>query len=205
MKQLLFGVVGFLLIVVAHGQIKPKYTNHYTLAWSKGSVIFNTGDTLHCDLRYHQSISNGTLQVMEGETIITLNANEVTTFSFFDEGKSKMRKFSTLLVSGKEHEHQNVFVERLYDDQQFSILNHKTVDVPYDYMNYSRFISKPVPLSKKYILDVKTGVLWPLSKENVLRLLEKKRTEISSFINQHHIKFKRVSDYIDIFQYHSSL
>lgn len=205
MKQLLLLVVTLLPVWVANAQIKLNHSKHYTLAWSQGRVIFNTGDTLLCELRYHQPISNGTLQVMEGETIITLSANEVKTFSFYDDDKGKMRKFSTMPISGKEHEGQNVFVERLYDDQQFSIINHKTVGVPYEYMNYSRFISKPVPLSKKYILDQKTGVLWPLSKVNVFRLLEKRRSEISLFISQHHIKFKKVSDYIDIFQYHSSL
>jgi hypothetical protein len=110
-----------------------------------------------------------------------------------------------MAVAEEEYSKQKVFLESLYNDKQFIILNHRTMDVPYDYMNYTRLISKPVRISKKYILNTRTGELLPLSKENTLRLLERRKDEITAFIQEHHLRFKKVADFIDVLEYHSSL
>jgi hypothetical protein len=181
-----------------------NHVESYSLAWNNGRVIFNTGDTIACKVRFNETIAKGVLQIMENESIVTVTADDVGSFSFYDAQGDKLRKFSTMSLL-KDDSQQKVFLERLYDDQQFSILKHKTLDVPYEYMNYTRLISKPVLMSKRYILNVSTGELLPLSKENALRLLAHRKTEITSFIQEHHIRFKRVADYINVFQYHNSL
>lgn len=203
MKRLILVVNACFLFLVAGAQLNPKVD--YSLTWYKGSVIFHTGDSLSCTLRYNQTLSIGAVQILQDDNVITLSSKDVKSFSFYDEEKGRLRKFSSLIVSDEVPENQKVFLEHLYNDSQFSILNQRTVDVPYDYMNYSRFISKPVRMSKKYILDTRTGAVLPLSKENTLKLLEPRKEEIISFIHERHLKFKRVADYIDVFEYHSSL
>lgn len=205
MKRLLFCVVIPSIISFAQAQTKTLQED-YSLTWNQGKVIFYTGDTVSCKLRYNHTLSVGALQVMKDDNIITLPSRDVLSFSFYDEHKSRMRNFSSMSVSEEEsYPNQKVFLESLYNDQQFIILNHRTMDVPYDYMNYTRLISKPVRISKKYILNTQTGELLPLSKENTLKLLQTRREEITAFIQEHHLRFRKVADFIDVFEYNSSL
>lgn len=201
MKRLLTVIIFFAWIdLAAQPGINP---DEYSLTWNKGYVVFASGDTLHCDLRFYQAISDGTLQVMDEHHTLTLSPSDVVEFMFYDENKSRIRKFSTMAVERSIS--RKVFLENLYDDARFSILRQRTIDVPYEYMNVSRFISKAARISRKYILDTHTGVLLPLSKENMLRLLEDRQKEIAAFISHHHIRFRKVTDYVNLLQFHSSL
>jgi hypothetical protein len=204
MKSLLLPAFLFLFIVNVQAQttIRP---DTYSLAWSHGTVMFPGGDSVRCVLRYNQQMSNGTLQIMDGDDIIALSARDVASFSFYDSIREKTRKFSVMPVDAGNEAGQKYFLEYIYNDQQFSILNHRTVGVPYEYMNYSRFVSKPARISRKYILDMNTGELMPLSKENTLRLMQRRKEEIMSFIQDNHIRFKKTADFISVFRYHSSL
>jgi hypothetical protein len=202
MKGLHLCIVLCCISILVSAQVKSKATTTYSLTWNNGQVVFYTGDTVACSLRYNQFVSNGSLQVLRNDTVITLSARDVTTFSFFDLEKERYRKFAVLPIAASG---QSCFVECLYNDTSFTIISHKTVDVPYAYMNYSRFIGKPIRLNKKYILNESTGELLPLSKDNVLHLMQRHRREILSFIHDNNIKFKRTADYIDVFRYHDSL
>lgn len=204
MKSLLLLAFLFLFFINVQAQSTSR-SDTYSLTWSQGMVVFPAGDTVHCTLRYNQQLSNGTLQVMEGDLIIALSARDVASFTFYDSSRQKTRKFSAMPVDKLNDAGQKFFLEYIYHDQQFSILNHRTVDVPYEYMNYSRFVSRPARISRKYILNMTTGELMPLSKENTLRLMEQRKEEIMSFIQDHHIRFKKTADYITVFRYHSSL
>lgn len=204
MKRLLLFVALFYCVSAAVAQQMSNHVESYSLTWHDGQVIFNTGDTVACNVRFNETIAKGVLQIMEDDNIVTVVADDVESFSFYDTQNDKLRKFTSMpLVI--DNSQQKAFLERLYDDPQFSILKHKTLDVPYEYMNYTRLISKPVRMSRRYILNISTGELLPLSKENTLRLLASRKTEITSFIQEHHIRFKKVTDYINVFQYHSSL
>jgi hypothetical protein len=202
MKRLLVGLVFCLFLIHVQAQVS---SDAYVLEWKSGSIYFKSGDTLACPVRYNHAASEGVLQVLEKDVVITLNPEDVDAFSFFDTRKMKERKFHSITIrkdAGQEH---SFFMENLYSDNRFSIVNHRTMDVPYGYQNYTRLISKPVRISKKYVLDASTGELLPLSKENVLRLMNPKRQEVTDYIQSHRLRFKKTADYIDLFSYHSSL
>jgi hypothetical protein len=206
MKRLILPVVFCCLVAPAGAQIKSNRTSaNYSASWQAGSVIFQTGDSLHCNLRYNHAVPYGVLQIMEGDNVLTLSSEDVKSFYFYDAVKGRNRKFYSIPPFADQPAAHNFFMECLYYDEQFSILNHKTIGVPYDYMNYSRFVSKPAPISKKYILNTETGELFPMSRENALRMMEKRKAQVLSYIQSHRIRFKSVSDYIHVFEYHSSL
>jgi hypothetical protein len=160
---------------------------------------------LECNLRFIETASEGLLQVMDDERIVTLDIKHVKSFSFYESQINRLRKYFSIALALDQPVSKQFFLECLYNDSQFSILRHKTVGVPYDYMNYSRFISKPARITRKYILNLNTGELLPLSREHALKLMEKRKAEISSFIQSHDIKFKKVADYVHVFEYHASL
>lgn len=175
----------------------------FSLVWTKGQVVFKSGDTLHCDLRFNQTGDKAILQISESGHTLTLPICDVRNFSFYDERKNRERTFSAFQKAGTATD-QEIYMEKIYFDNHFSILNHKTMEVPPE-LNFSRFVGKPVKTHKKYLLNESTGELLPLSRENLLALLEPKKTEILSYVKARNIRFKRIADFISVFEYHNSL
>jgi hypothetical protein len=198
--RIIFTVLFFLTTISLSAQwFKPA---SYSMAWNSGHLVFNSGDSVKCLIRYNVAASHSTLQIKDGENVLTISPRDLKSFSFYDSSRSKTRTFTSLKVQSPGNE---VFLETLYWDSKFRILNHKTFGIPYEYMEYTRFISRPTLISRKYIFDVSSGKLLPASKENILSLLNSRKDEVAAYIDQHHIKFKRVADYIAVLKYHSSL
>lgn len=202
MKQLFTGVALYCFsLTFSLAQLNERFI----LTWTDGKILFQTGDSIQCKLRYNQAASSGVLQVLENDITVTLSPTDVSSFSFFDKSKERIRTFSSMPVNDKGENQQFYFMEKLYANNRFAILNYRTMDVPVSYMNYTRLISKPVRMNKKFILDNSTGKMIPLSKENVLRLMENKRNEVIGYIENRHLKFKKTADFIHLFEYHRSL
>lgn len=176
-------------------------TEKFSLAWTKGKVIFKTGDTLHCNIRFNQTANKSILQVNHAAHTLTIPTADVFEFSFFDEKRNRTRIFTTF---GSAENGGPYFMEKLYADSRFCILNHKTMEVPPE-LNFSRLVGKPVKTYKKYLFNATTGEILPLSRENLFALLEPKRAEIISYVKARNIRFRRIADFISVFEYHNSL
>lgn len=171
--------------------------------WTPGIVVLETNDTVACTLRYSQMVPEGLLQVADGDNILTLSVKDVRSFFFFDARKNRYRKFFTLTVPFDGQRKREMFLEYVYGNDRVSILNHKTMGLAHGYMEFTPF-KQPVPVNKQYLLDCRTGKLMPISQENALSLL-KKRNKVSHFIEENGIRFRRLSDYVKIFEYDRSL
>lgn len=171
--------------------------------WTTGMVILETNDTVTCSLRYNQMVPEGLLQVMDGDNVLTLSVKDVKAFSFYDERKSRYRKFFTLAVPLDGKKKREMFMEYVYGNDRVSILNHKTMGLPHAYMEFTPF-KQPVPVNKFYLLNCRNGQVLPVSEENALSLLEKKQ-QVASFIKANDIRFRRLSDYVRIFEYDRSI
>lgn len=185
----------------------PQQNNHNASGsfpdWTQGIVVLETNDTVTCTLRYNQLVPEGLLQVLEGETILTLSVRDVKCFFFFDAAKDKYRKFFTLSVPIDGNISREMFLEYVYGNDKVSILNHKTMGLAHDYMEFTPF-KQPVPVSRLYLLDSRSGKLLPISEENALSLLDKKET-VSAFIHDNGIRFRKLSDYVKVFEYEQSV
>lgn len=199
MKQILFFAFFALTMSLSAQSITSE---KFSLEWTIGKVVFKTGDTLQCKLRFNQTGDKSVLQVTEAGHTLVLPTRDVRQFSFFDAKRSRDRIFTTFQHPGFSG--QEFYMEKIYVDSRFSILNHKTMEVPAE-LNFSRFVGKPVKIHKKYLLNESTGQLLPLSRESLFQLLEPKKTEILSYVKSNHIRFKRISDFIHVFEYHNSL
>jgi hypothetical protein len=181
----------------------PSTTVHFYPDWTPGVVVLESNDTIACTLRYNQMVPEGLLQVLDGETTLTLSVRDVKCFFFFDARKNRYRKFFTLSVPIDAHIKREMFLEYIYGNEKLSILNHKTMGLTHAYMEFTPF-KQPVPISKLYLLDSKTGRVMPVSEENALSLLTRKEA-IADFIQANGIRFRKLSDYIKVFEYERSL
>lgn len=188
-------------------QVSPQNTSntplHFYPDWTSGIVVLETNDTVSCTLRYNQMVPEGLLQVLDGETILTLSVKDVKCFFFFDGRKKRYRKFYTLSVPVNGPLKREMFLEYIYGNDNVSILNHKTMGLAHTYMEYTPF-KQPIPLDKQYLLDCRTGKLLPISQQNALSLLQKKQ-EVATYIYKNDIRFRKISDYVKVFEYDNSL
>lgn len=176
---------------------------HFFPDWTPGMVVLETNDTVNCTLRYNQMVPEGLLQVLDGEKILTLSVKDVKCFFFFDDRKNRYRKFYTLSVPMNGYVHREMFLEYVYGNDRVTILNHKTMGLAHGYMEFTPF-KHPVPVNKLYLLNGQTGELLPISEENALSVLEKKQ-QVAGFIESAGIRFRKLSDYVKVFEYDRSL
>ena len=184
-------------------QNNPKAAVQFYPEWTQGVVVLETDDTVACTLRYNQMVPEGLLQVLDGENVLTLSVKDVKSFYFFDSIRNRHRKFFTLTLPLDGQVERETFLEYVYGNDKVSILNHKTMGLTHAYMEFTPF-KQPVPVSRLYLLDLRSGELLPISEDNALSLLDNKR-EVSNFIHANSIRFRRVSDYVKIFEYEQSL
>jgi hypothetical protein len=198
MKRLLLPAI-FIFSSVAFAQITSE---KFLLEWTKGVVIFKTGDTLACDLRFNQTGALPILQIRKDDHTLTVPTKDVKQFSFYDVLKTRKRSFASF--ENPNSPHQQFYMEKIYGDSHFSILNHKTMEKPEE-LNFIRFVGRPVRTYRKYLRNETTGEMLPLSRESLFQLLEPKKTEIQSYVRTNGIRFRRIADFISVFQYHNSL
>jgi hypothetical protein len=184
-------------------QNNPHLPIQFSPDWIAGLVVLETNDTVSCTLRFNQMVPEGLLQVLDGDNILTLSVKDVKSFFFFDPNKNRYIKFFTLSVPLNGYVNREMFLEYVYGNEKVSILNHKTMGLAHAYMEFSP-LKQATPMNKQYLLDSRTGKLLPMSEENALSLLDKKQ-QVASFIENNGIRFRKVSDYVKIFEYHQSL
>jgi hypothetical protein len=184
-------------------QNNPKAPLHFFPDWTPGLVVLETNDTVQCTLRYNQMVPEGLLQVLDGETILTLSVKDVKCFLFFDAKKDRYRKFFTLSVPLNGYVNREIFLEYVYGNDRVSILNHKTMGLAHTYMEFTPF-KQPIPQNEQYLLDSRSGKLLPISEENAISLLQEKE-KVAGFIEENNIRFRKLSDYVRVFEYDMSL
>jgi hypothetical protein len=205
MKHLAASLLFFAIITNAYCQDYTSYPINFTHHWNEGKIVFHSGDTLSCQLRFNRTSLDNVIHVLDGDQIISVIAADVHSFSFFDIEKQRERNFISMTLPALRADSQQFLVEKIYDDGKFSILTQRTFEMPFQSLQLIRFLGKPVPVYKKFVRDNESGQLLPLNKENTMKLLEARKSEVSTFIHERHIRFKRISDFINVFEYHNSL
>lgn len=171
--------------------------------WTPGLVVLETNDTVTCQIRYNQMVPEGLLQVLDGENVLTLSVRDVKCFFFYDANKDRYRKFFTLSVPLDRRRNREIFLEYIYGNDHVSILRHKTMDLAHQYMELSPF-RQVVPVNKQYLLNCSTSDVLPISEENAISLLEH-RESVLRYIKENGIRFRKLSDYVKVFEYDRSL
>jgi hypothetical protein len=71
------------------------------------------------------------------------------------------------------------------------------------YMEFTPF-KQPVPINNLYLLECATGKVMPVSEDNARSLLSGNQA-VDEFIQANDIRFRKLSDYVKVFEYESSL
>ncbi len=203
MKQVLLFSVLLSIAACSFGQTPS--TIGFVAEWSSGEVVFATGDTIRCDMRYNHALPAGLLQLRENDLLITVPPEDVSSFSFYDQRRARVRRFICLDLKNENEQPVRSFLEMLYSDGKISILRHRTIGLPRDHMSYTWFFSKPARVNRHYLFDHSRKHLVPMSRDNAFQMLGGIDREMNRFIDARNLRFKSVGDYVTLFKYHESL
>ena len=204
-------------LIVVIGCIATQAYAQRNAYWIEGKVTFKNGHTQYCMLNYDATVSEGLLQIREGEKLLTYTVKDVERFSFFDDNAGQWRRFYSIpfyLTQGKVT--REFFMELVYSGEQWSILRKKERWVgPYTYqvlspesyvlqraekkIKYARFYEQ------SYLLDMETGAVEELTKDTLLESVRDQKPAMKAFIKEHRLRFHAVEDFVDLLNYYHQL
>jgi len=204
MKRLFVVILLCCISCSAFSQSFPFLFNKNT-PWHKGTVVMQNGDTIRGYVKFTRKVSEGLLQMKKGKRVEVLTVKEVAAFSYYDKEKKRTRTYLTLSLlpdlATREHE---IFIEYVYGNNKLSLLNYKTLGFAENALQLNPFRSKTV-VNKRYLLNKKTGKILPLTKENILGLMDEERTEVMTYLQSNGIRLKTLDEYISLLDYHQTL
>jgi hypothetical protein len=185
--------------------VNQSQASHKKPKFYSGTIVLNSGDTLACELKFTRKVSEGLLQVKKGDKLEVLTVKDVISFNFQDDEKKATRTFYNLslipVLSTRRHE---VFVELLYGNNNLAIVNHRTMGFSDKTLQFNPFRKKTV-INNLYLFDKKKGLILPLSRENVLEMMEEKKPNIETYLHNSALRLKSINDYITLLDYHATL
>jgi hypothetical protein len=95
--------------------------------WFEGMVRLDNGEVIEGDLSYYSNEKTGLLQINTGERILSFDANQIISFSFFDDRLEMHRQFYSLPYKVQDQNYDvNLFFEATYESPHISVLS-KTI------------------------------------------------------------------------------
>jgi len=172
--------------------------------WHEGYVVTHSNDTINCFLQFTRKVSEGLIQIIDGNQVKVLTVKDVRFFSYFDKKKNTYRKFYAMNfrpnLSTREHE---IFVEFIHGNDRVWLLNHKTMG--FDTRWHLNPFRKKSIVNNRYLFDQVTGNIMPMSKENVLKMMGSQKEEMLDYIQTKGMRLRNIDDYIALLDYHQTL
>ncbi len=95
--------------------------------WFEGMVKLDNGEVVKGNLSYYSNDKTGLLQINTGKRILSFDANQVISFSFYDNQLEMHRRFYSLPYKVPEQDYDvMLFFEATYESPNISILS-KTI------------------------------------------------------------------------------
>jgi hypothetical protein len=173
-----------------------------------GTLHFYDDTELTCQFTLNTLHAEGVLLVKTDSTTNLLGVNEVKAFSFYDDDLGRRRHFYALPV--KQPNYRKYFFELIHETQEISVLSRNSFSAS---NIYSRNRYKPGqktnnPKVKKaalyYLLDHRDNEIYDMSKDEILRMTQDRKEEMTAFLNDRKFLFT-VEDFISIVDYYCSI
>lgn len=200
---------------ILNAQVRPSKLSSNLESNYFGTIVFEDDSEMSCNFSYNPSVSEGLLFVKTDSTSNAYGVTTVKSFSFFDDGMEIRRYFYALPVKERERGVlRKYFIELIHTANKISILGRNTVMVKVYRNRYNAFGATADARSKAfykdyttYLLDHRDNTLYTLSKSEILRMIDDKKTEVLDFIKQKRLRLeaKKIEDYIAIVDYYSAL
>ncbi len=199
---MLLGVLGCL--------VKVDAQKIYTLDQvQQGKVVLMNGDTI--EGKFNVNLTNDLLQLDRGQTIQSLSARQVFSFSFFDRENQETRFFFSLPFAFRGGYRVPVFFELQYAGQAMSLYTRESLvmdNVPFSDPFTGRTVySTRSRISFDFYLRDDKGVLVRFTgrKKELLQRLAKQAKPLKQFMKENKLDPSERTDLMRIIEFYNDL
>jgi hypothetical protein len=175
--------------------VSPDKVDGMFVNWTKGQMLFDTGDSINCDIRFDQLNQN--MDVRYQGVDLEIPFADITSFNFYDSAKRRSRYFEKVVVqSGKV-----VLMEYLFKSKKASLLEERFIRK--FHMAYrdpltldKREFRITMPVEKKFLYNAVTKDALLMSRSNLLIITKDKAREMRKFIDENRLRLETDDDFI---------
>lgn len=178
-------------------------------AWHEGKVVLIDKETHKGLVKY--DLETDIVQVNNKNTIQTFSSKKILYFEIFDQSVDSYRQFYALPYTVSPGYKTPILFEVLHEGRPLSLLARESITtetVPqYSYYyGRSNYYSRYKLVYEFYFFSEKTGIQrYNMKKSTLLRIMQRKSSEVRKFINENNLRVDRRRDLERITSYYNSL
>ncbi len=158
--------------------------------WHEGKIVLETGDTLHCNVKY--DLQNDIIQSELNGRLESFTPRKAVFFEIFDKTSKRYRSFYSLPYSATGQYRATIFFE-LFRNYPSSF---------YYYGSTSRMV-----LVNKYFLLKENGEIQAFTgrRNDLLELMGRQQDAVQKYIKANKLSIENKYQFADIVKYYNSL
>ena len=192
-------ILPYMLILVFVSLFAPAKAQIQDDLWFEGKVILTDGQVVEGKLSYYSDKKTGLLQINTGKKILSFDANQIVSFSFYDHELERHRRFYSLPypLAGQNYDIM-LFFEANYEGPYLSLLSktefksetRNASPYPYRYRGYyiPRWYNDPYS-PRSYNIMVPYETLYLVTPESSIKDYSE-----ATPIDEHRIRYRK-ADY----------
>jgi len=173
--------------------------------WHEGRVVLESGDTLHCNIKY--DLQNDIIQTERDGRLESLTPRKAIFFEIFDKTSKRYRTFYSLPYSATGQYRATIFFELLAEGKM-TLLGRESIEFRnypssfYYYGSTSRMV-----LVNKYFLLKDNGEIQAFTgkRNDLLDLMGRQQEAVQKYIKANKLSLENKYQFADIVKYYNSL
>jgi len=187
-----------LLLVLAVLSLKVWSQSFPSETWHEGKVVLIDKETYKGMVKY--DLETDIVQVNSNNTIQTFSSKKILYFEIFDKSVDSYRQFYALPYTVSQGYETPILFEVLHEGRPLSLLAREeiTTETIPQYSYYygrSNYFSRYKLIYEFYFFDEKSGIRrYNMKKSTLLRIMQRKSSEIKKFIGENNLRVDRRRD-----------
>ncbi|HQQ98305.1 MAG TPA: hypothetical protein PLX35_13635 [Cyclobacteriaceae bacterium] len=173
--------------------------------WHEGKIVLETGDTLHCNIKY--DLQNDIIQSELNGRLESFTPRKAVFFEIFDKTSKRYRSFYALPYSATGQYRATIFFELLAEGKM-TLLSRESIEFRnypssfYYYGSTSRMV-----LVNKYFLLKENGEIQAFTgrRNDLLELMGRQEDAVQKYIKANKLSIENKYQFADIVKYYNSL
>ncbi|HBK87544.1 MAG: hypothetical protein U0289_11455 [Cyclobacteriaceae bacterium] len=173
--------------------------------WHEGRIVLETGDTLHCNIKY--DLQNDIIQSELNGRLESFTPRKAVFFEIFDKTSKRYRSFYSLPYSATGQYRATIFFELLAEGKM-TLLSRESIEFRnypssfYYYGSTSRMV-----LVNKYFLLKENGDIQAFTgkRNDLLELMGRQQDAVQKYIKANKLSLENKYQFADIVKYYNSL
>ena len=199
----------YCLLVLVFFTLRSNSQSFPSEIWHEGKVVLIDKQSYQGLVKY--DLETDIVQVNDERTILTFSSKKILYFEIYDKSVDSYRQFYALPYTVSPGYKTPILFEVLHEGRPLSLLARESITtetIPqYSYYyGRSNYYSRNKLIYEFYFFNEKDGIRrYHMKKKDLLKLMQRKSSEVKKFINENNLRVDRRRDLERITAYYNSL